>query len=327
MAASMGARSWGSGPSHSYDLSEVVCLVGMTNPQFRGVLRSAFVDQGIRQVEDAGTTHALREKILEIEPDLMLVDYDLPGESVPSMVEGIRHGEVGHNPFMIITGLTTGTQPEPIHALIQAGVDDLVTMPVPPVQVVKRTLTMVEQRKQFVVTGNYTGPDRRTPERNKKEPPAPGVLFEVPNTLKMKAEKTYDPNQVKQAIHAARSKTNSRKAEHHASSLVAQARELLPVLHRGKIDTDMRRRLKKLGILANDMDNRVTNTHYDHVSELCGALGAVTQRLEGAPEPDPKDVQLFEKVVQAVERAFSMDESEGDVARAITETIRESRRR
>lgn len=323
MASSIGARSWGSGPSHGYDLSEVVCLVGVVNPQFRGVLRGAFLEQGLRQVDDAANTHAMRDKILALQPDLVICEHDLPGESVPSMVEMIRHGELGPNPFILITGLTNGPVPEPINNLIQAGVDDLVTLPVAPAQIVKRTLTLVEQRKQFVVTGSYTGPDRRTPERNKAQPPAAGMLFDVPNTFRMKATRSYDEKAVREAIQAAHRHSNSRKAEHHAKALVEQARELLTVLKLGRIDTDMRRRLGRLAVLSSSIDSRVTGTGYDHASILCSALGDVTRRLERAEAPDAKDVQLFEKVIQAIDRAFDMDpETESDAVRAIAETVR-----
>ena len=89
--------------------------------------------------------------------DLIIVDADLPDGDVFETIAWMRNGDIGYNPF--------------VPAPISAG------------EVFKRILSIINDRKPFVVTSDYIGPDRRASKR--RDPSVP--LTDVPNTLRNKA--------------------------------------------------------------------------------------------------------------------------------------------
>ncbi len=136
-------------------------------------------------------------------PDLIIVDRDFFGEQAVDRIEAIRHGKIGFNPFIPIIGTISEAKQSEVMSFIRSGIDEILIRPLAIATILKRLNNFSRGRKPFIATMDYIGPDRRTREQRvaKKEDKAveqsPERLVDprpvaVPNSLKLKADKSYD---------------------------------------------------------------------------------------------------------------------------------------
>lgn len=293
----------GSGPSH--DLRHVVCLLGVVDLQRRMILRMALGERGIGNVFEAIRLEDLHHQIIARQPDLIICDEVMGDTEVASLIHGVRQGSVGASPFLVVATLSGLPVADKVRGLVNAGVDDLISLPVAPRAVVARTLSLIDRRRPFVVTSDYIGPDRRHASRRADTPPR--LLIEPPNTLRLKALGQYNAEVVARQIDALRGELNLRKIERHAERIVAIAGAILPRLHLGTQDERVRTLIRQVGTLAHEIAGRIEGTPFAGHVDLCIALHDVTGRLDDA-SPGVTDVELAEQLVAAVERAFVAQE-------------------
>ena len=118
-------------------------------------------------------------------PDVVILDADLEDDNPCEMVRSIRHGKLGSNPFLTVVMTTSIASNDRVRAIVESGADGLLLKPISPAAVMERLAGLVRQRKPFIVTSAYIGPDRR---KDPARGPSSIPLFDVPNTLRAKAE-------------------------------------------------------------------------------------------------------------------------------------------
>jgi DNA-binding response OmpR family regulator len=93
--------------------------------------------------------------------DLIIGDADIDGGALLDLVRRLRNGEIGRNPFtaVIVTSWSRGWST--VRGAIDAGVDDILVNPISTGRLADRIQAIVEHRKPFIVTSDYTGPERR----------------------------------------------------------------------------------------------------------------------------------------------------------------------
>ena len=97
-------------------------------------------------------------------------------------IRGIRNREVGDCPFVVLVALTKKPSLEVVQAALAAGADDMAVKPVTARALRERVVNQIENRKEFIATDDYLGPDRRADDRElTKDDPA---AIEVPNSLR-----------------------------------------------------------------------------------------------------------------------------------------------
>ena len=117
----------------------------------------------------------------------MLAEFSGAELELCALIQRLRQGKVGDNPFIVIIVTTWRRDGNLINHLINSGADDVLTWPFSAAQLGERLRSQVERRKQFVVTCDYIGPDRRRdPER------AGAECIDVPNTLRLRAQAGED---------------------------------------------------------------------------------------------------------------------------------------
>lgn len=150
----------------------------------RQATKNILFNLGFREVQTVSDT-AMFEDLLQTETfDLVVADITDEIEPVTDIVERLRHGDLGNNPFTVVM-LTSGPlNPESLKLALDSGADDLLMRPLSIGGVQKRIYSLVNARKPFVVTSDYIGPDRRgDPNR-----PDSAELVPVPNSLKDRVE-------------------------------------------------------------------------------------------------------------------------------------------
>ena len=115
------------------------------------------------------------------------MDALMDGGEATSLASRIRAGELGVNPF--IGTIITVWQPSEavIRRIVNCGTDDIIVKPLSPKQIMDRVNVVAFNRKPFVVTSEYIGPDRRSGRKLKEgeeaDPSDDVPRIEVPNTL------------------------------------------------------------------------------------------------------------------------------------------------
>lgn len=93
--------------------------------------------------------------------DILICRWELPGEDGLAMVRRLRRDADSPAPFLpaiIVTGAITR---ERIAQALQAGVHEILVLPLTPKAVELRLREIIERPRKFVRSGDYFGPDRR----------------------------------------------------------------------------------------------------------------------------------------------------------------------
>lgn len=137
---------------------------------------------GFEQITACETPEEFPDKLAETAPDLLFVDIDGGPDWAFDTIRGIRNREVGDCPFVVIVALTKKPALEVVQAALAAGSDDMVVKPVTARALRERVVNQIENRKEFIATADYVGPDRRADERALTEDDPAAI--EVPNSLR-----------------------------------------------------------------------------------------------------------------------------------------------
>ena len=160
--------------------SKIGIILGDSKNQNRQVLRSALTHEGFRTVRDFGRMTMIREALNEMQPDLLICDAAMPEGDPCKLVEELRHSVVGMNPFLPVIFFTFSADPDLVRKAVNSGADDLLVAPISPAKLFSRIDVLIRNRKPFVVTSDYLGPDRRKDSAPRESPcrPSPLMLYE-----------------------------------------------------------------------------------------------------------------------------------------------------
>ena len=171
----------------NYNFDEVEIVLFAPAPAIRRTIREALNSVGFRGIRDYLDIEQTRGAIVTYNPDLLIFDLDRDQNDVCSIIADIRRGNIGSNPFMVIMLLTWDPRVNTVHFAMQTGVDDIVTMPISVRLLEQRIAKMIHDRKRFVATEDYVGPERRAHSPQGEEEADGSNNFLVPNSLRHKA--------------------------------------------------------------------------------------------------------------------------------------------
>ncbi|MEE8188128.1 MAG: response regulator [Kiloniellales bacterium] len=137
---------------------------------------------GFRDIEACASFDLFTEKVGSAKPDLVFLDIDAERELACTMIRKIRNSELGEIPFVVVVALTAKPELEAVQGALEAGSDDMVVKPVTVEALRQRVTNQIENRKEFIATDDYVGPDRRREQRELTEEDLASI--EVPNTLR-----------------------------------------------------------------------------------------------------------------------------------------------
>lgn len=284
----------------------------------RDSLKALLANIGFRGVRVGADAGAFMRGVNDETLDLLICDTNLPGGDFCELAWQVRHHQIGRNPFLPIIAIAWEPTLEHVYRVIDTGADHLLCKPISTAMLFGHIQLLVKQRKPFMVTSDYVGPERKkgliiAPE---------SAPIDVPNTLRHKAEGTYDERNLQQILDAAINQVNRQKLARHSEHAVLLATEILACYRNNQVDAGLVRHLDRLIYLAEDTDRRMRVGNMAHVSDLCQSLLKVALSVrQSYMTPDPKDLQLLLPVCQAIERAFKAGGAEIDAARALASTV------
>lgn len=185
---------------NDYNLGSVRLTVYHPHSGRRRILYDTLNGAGFRSVFTTGTIDKLRSTIQQSEPDMLIIDADGNIDATAEVARDIRYRRLGSNPYVVIFAVTWTSEEQTVINFLDAGADDIVAMPASVNMIARRVAHMIEERKNFVVSSSYIGPDRREGERESRDELG---TFSVPNGLRYKATgditAAVDPDQLRRA--------------------------------------------------------------------------------------------------------------------------------
>jgi DNA-binding response OmpR family regulator len=164
----------------------------------RASTRAALYNLGFRHIETMATLEAFAECIKRRPPDLALCEAQGSDSELCAMIQSLRQGIDGHNPFVVIIVTAWENSNALVTRVLNSGADDLLLRPFSTALLGQRIRSHIERRKGFVITSEYVGPDRRRDSSR----PSNVELFEPPNSLKMKAQDRLSADEAAQRLDA-----------------------------------------------------------------------------------------------------------------------------
>jgi len=246
-------------------------------PANRTATRAALYTLGFRRTETVSTLEAFVESVQKSPPDIALCEAQGAAEDLCATIQQLRQGSAGHNPFVVIIVTAWEKSTTMINRVVSSGADDLLLRPFSTALLGSRIEAHVERRKNFVITTDYVGPDRR-----KDSVRAAGAeLFDPPNSLKMKAKDKLPSDVIARRLDVelkvARERLASEKLRRDAFQVCILWRLVQDApLVAGRSSPD----IVKLQVLAKSIEARSADTEFQPAVEWCQSVQAAAEGLE-----------------------------------------------
>ena len=268
------------------DFENTRTVLGFNTGPVRSAVKGALSSKGFRSLIELSTLLDLHDTIAMDRADLIVTTMRLGHDDVTPLLLDMRHHRLGTNPFVVVIALLESPQKEDLHRLVNAGVDDVLLMPISPTQLLTRIETIKRARKQFIFTHDYVGPDRRKADRPQvgQQP----FMFDPPNPLKLREEPLIDESRYKGLI-------RNGLAVYRRFFLAVQARQLEWLSDQVSIgrrdpqipDKDMATNLARLTHMAQDLSKRLNaeeqSEPFKLVTELVDVAHEVADDMRTAP--------------------------------------------
>jgi len=275
--------------------------------------RAALFEIGFREVKTVQEFKDFNQHVSHGNYDLIIAETHNAGGGVAELMQKVRTGDIGINPFVVAITTSWDRKAENVKRLINAGVDDLLLRPFSTRNLAARVHASVSARKGFIVTGGYVGPDRRTASERKD-----GVdLFHPPNTLKSSVEGNLDAgHDAEKAIETARLKMSRERIRTLALRITVAIELKLGDQETGN-DIDP----EEIDGLARELRRRLRGRGDSDANEMASALvGMTTEALEPGGETEQR-LRLIKELALGAYTAFadgaSLERSSGEVDRTV----------
>ncbi len=295
-------------PKIQYSRLDIV--LASSRLQGGNTLRQLLSDLEFRAIRTVSDVEKLKHAIAARTPDILVAeDHNLDG-NLCSLIEGIRHGTIGDNSFMGIIIATWDPSEALIRRAVNTGADDILAQPLSRNQIGERINVLVQDRKPFIVTSSYIGPDRR----KKSAPGRDGKSkIRVPDFLRAKATGEIDADEMAIEMRIARERINTERVIEMADAMRQSTQTLhdaIPIQSIGEIE---RKKLVLLLKQSDEITERLKGSSLAPITKLCRSFVTVIRRLlSSATAPDPKDIELLPEIAQSI--SLGVRELAGDTA-------------
>jgi CheY-like chemotaxis protein len=250
-----------------YDTAEVALFDPVATN--RSATRGALASLGFRRVQTPYDVPSLVQRLKGQNFDLVVVEVRPDPRPVLSLIQDVRQGRVGLNPFTIIVATAWTLDDDIVRKVMQSGADDLLGRPFSIGFMGQRIKQLVDARKGFVVTADYIGPDRRRDAARGTGAP----LIQAPNSLKLKAACGLDSMAAETAAAAqiakSREDVNLAKSRRNAFTIVIQAKLIQAALEGSTPTSTLQADLQKIEDLAAETVRRTEASPFSMSFQMC----------------------------------------------------------
>jgi CheY-like chemotaxis protein len=147
-----------------YRFDRLRVLVVDDNPHMRKLVDKLLRGFGVVEIHEAGDAKNAWARLREANPDVILLDWMMPGMSGIELSQKIRTSTSSPNPFVPIIMLTSHTSLDRVRAARDSGVNEFLAKPFSVKALLSRLIAVIENPRPFVRTKSYFGPCRRRRE-------------------------------------------------------------------------------------------------------------------------------------------------------------------
>ena len=282
----------------------------------RTATRAALYALGFRRTEVVSTLEAMLEAIQKSPPDLVLCEAQGACDELCGMIQQLRQGTAGYNPFIVIIVTAWEKSAGLITKAVNSGADDLLLRPFSTALLGSRIEAHIDRRKGFVITTEYVGPDRR-----RETGRGPMELFDPPNSLKMKAKDKLSADQIAKRLDSelrvAREKLMREKLRRDSFQVCILWR-LMQEQVVGKVQVAVD--LPKLAQLTRSIERRCRETEYDAAVGWCDSILAATEGLQLGVDRNAS-MHLLGHAALSLHKIFHPEKTASDQLNEIDATV------
>ncbi|MEX0752729.1 MAG: response regulator [Xanthobacteraceae bacterium] len=136
-------------------------LVVDDNQYMRKLVRNLLVNIGIKKVFEAGDGIAGLEAIRTVQPDLVILDWEMPLLNGPELVRIVRSPGVFPMPDLPIIMLSAHGERWRVVEAVRLGVNEYMVKPVSANGLLERIVSIIAKPRPIVQLGDYYGPEPR----------------------------------------------------------------------------------------------------------------------------------------------------------------------
>jgi len=272
----------------SYDGVEVLLLD--RDLAMRHLIRSALLGIGFRRVVECRAVQEIPALVGQRPIDLMLLDLDTDTAQVCETIRDIRNNRYGLNPFVVVIAMTWTPERKMIAQTLDAGTDDVLAKPVSAAVLKERVRNLVLYRKDFVVTGDYIGPDRRQEARPEGND-LPAIV--VPNSLRFKAtgdkQAMAEAPQIGEALRAVR----THRVFRSALDLSGAIQKIEQLAHAGRHGEITALELNGIAGQIAGMTGAIRDEGLGKLVPIADSMAAMIDGIRTAEQPTPRQFEIL----------------------------------
>lgn len=251
----------------SVSFSEVSLVIAESDKARLQALRSTLYFLGFRETEWVETAAELEAAVARVQPDLVVTADVLPDGPTGRYIQRLRRGLTKADPFTPVISILSEASPDAVRRGINSGADDLIIHPWPQGYLDQRLEKLVAERKPFVVTSDYVGPDRRAEHRAGSG----GRTVAAPNILGLRAVERRPRAEIQAELAGARANMEAQRLMALVELLVRLTGDIEQAAANGSAgSTDARTTVDRLIAAASEAAG---------LAPRCGQTGAVQQIL------------------------------------------------
>ncbi|MDD9915988.1 MAG: response regulator [Rhodospirillaceae bacterium] len=143
----------------AYDLSKLRILLAEDDRSVRHLLRDILQAFGVGAVEMATDGETAYELMRHYAADIVIADWMMAPMNGLELLRKVRLDPESPNPFVPMIILTGYTEEGRVMACRNAGVTSYLAKPITPRRFYHRIVSVIEDRRPFIRTDTYFGPD------------------------------------------------------------------------------------------------------------------------------------------------------------------------
>lgn len=144
-------------------IQQLTVLVVDDNPFMRNLVRSLLLNLGVKSIYEAGDGVAALDLIRTVNPDVVVLDLEMPLLNGHELVRIVRSPGAFPTPDLPIIVLTAHGQRTRIVEAAKLGINEFLCKPVSAKALYDRLLSILLKPRESVRLGNYYGPVPRRP--------------------------------------------------------------------------------------------------------------------------------------------------------------------
>jgi DNA-binding response OmpR family regulator len=291
-----------------------------THPALRSGFQTALYRRGLRNIEVCKDSGALISLLQTDIVDLVICATDLPGLDFYDLIQQIRHGAIGRNPFTLVLATVAEVTLDDIRHIMNAGVDRVAVKPMSMADMTACVNALATARKPFVATDSYVGPSRRATQRVEQG----GEAMDAPNTLQAKL--TGLPGETRLEMLIGRGRAALATLRLQTSCLaIARSAHRVAAHFQHRLQGPVGKELARLRAMSEGLEFRYRGTHQAYLAEMAVSLVLLADLLSDFPPGQPRllsvAIELLQKLGEAVRLAGLGDPHVAATVRSIATSV------